>query len=109
MTYSVIISTEDIYSVSDPKIPHGYAKTGEFRPPRTGEFFLTSIDLSAAGATYNHRHGSPRLILRKLDEKEAFIQQTLIVLQSIQDSVKLPAQSVHVERLISKAQELLDV
>jgi hypothetical protein len=107
MTYSMIISTEDVYGNSNPKIPSGYVKTGEFRPPRTGDFFLNSTETSAMRASHNHSTGNPRIILRKLDEKELFIQQALSFLKSLPLNGGRYSQD-HWD-LILKAEELLDV
>lgn len=105
MTYSVIISTEDVYGLTDPRTPAGYAKTGEFRPPRAGEFFLNSAETSAMRAAHNHSTGNPRIILREMDEKELFIQEALPLLRSIY----MGSKDEKVWDLIRKAEEMLDV
>lgn len=107
MTYSIVISTEDVYGNSNPKIPSGYMKTGEFRPPRAGDFFLHSTETSAMQTTRNHSSGNPRIILRKLDKKELFIQETLSFLRSLH--LGEAGDSSKVWELLRKAEELLDV
>ena len=105
MTYSIIISTEDVYGLIDPRNPVGYAKTGEFRPPRAGEFFLNSAETSAMRAAHNHSTGNPRIILREMDEKELIIQEALPLLRSIYRE----SNDQKVWDLIRKAEEMLDV
>lgn len=108
MTYSIIISTEDVYGLTDPKIPAGYAKTGEFRPALVGEFFLSSTDTNAMRASHNLSTRGPRIILRKLDDKELFIQEALSLLKSLYP-VKQEGDSLMAWELINKGEELIDV
>lgn len=62
------ITPKDVYGKDIiEKAPEGYEFTGEFRPPKPGDCFLTSAsgnDVVELGCL-SYRNVSPRLILRK--------------------------------------------
>lgn len=65
-TYNMKIGPEYIYDEGcNPEIPDGYEATGEFRPPRKGEWFLWPDMTHAEQTPCNHNNYHPRIILRK--------------------------------------------
>ena len=64
------ITVESVYGFTEPAIPAGLESTGEFRPSKTGECYLTTYLTPAHGET-----DRPRIILRKKKRKQIVLTE----------------------------------
>lgn len=104
MEYTFRISVEDVYGKKDIPRPKGYLITGEFRPPRTDEFFIASLTFEPMQANHNHSTGNARIILKKMGRESRWIEEALRFLESRGD-----IRCEVVDQLISEAKEMLNV
>ena len=80
MTYTLSITTKQIYGDTNPPIPDGY-RVKSFRPPTTGELILAirgdyAEALTVTKAHYNFASHEPRIILKRdspLDAKASHV------------------------------------
>ena len=60
---------ESIYGTKEPKIPEGYESTGELRPLKKGDIFLSVCPMGepeTSSFNYDSTSRHPRLVLRKV-------------------------------------------
>lgn len=71
-----------IYGTDNPPIPDGYVETGEFRPPRQGEFYfgtLGSIETATAKSEeYLKKVNGARIILTKLERRRIILTEVRV-------------------------------
>lgn len=75
-TYTNSISVHEVYGLDNPPLPKSYEKTGEFRPPKKGEDYLSpqyGSCVTTASGDFNKE--APRIILRKKKIKRIIYTQ----------------------------------
>lgn len=75
-TYTNSISVHEVYGLDNPPLPKGYERTGEFRPPKKGEDYLSlqyGVYVTTASGDFNKE--IPRIILRKKKIKRIIYTQ----------------------------------
>lgn len=66
------ITVESVYGRPEPTIPYGFEDTGDFRPPREGEEYLTIAGNRGISISED---SSPRIILRKKKRKQIILTE----------------------------------
>lgn len=66
------ITVESVYGRPEPTIPYGFEDTGDFRPPREDEEYLTITGTRGISISED---SSPRIILRKKKIKRIIYTQ----------------------------------
>lgn len=74
-TYQKTVTVKDVYGLDDPSIPEGYESTGEFRPPKNEDWFLTNYSIRAVICSMDWVDEEPRIILRKKKIKRVIYTQ----------------------------------
>ena len=74
-TYQKTVTAEDVYGIDNPPIPEGLESTGEFRPPRENELYLSSSNLHPLQAGMDWIDDDPRIILRKKKRKQIILTE----------------------------------
>ena len=71
--YHKTVTVEEIYCLGATKPPKGFKLTGEFRPPKAGEHFLSSPNGVYDWALLDFSISSPRLILTEAPVRKQLI------------------------------------
>jgi hypothetical protein len=74
-TYQKTVTAEDVYGIDSPPIPEGLESTGEFRPPRENELYLSSSNLHPVQAGTDWVGDDPRIILRRKKRKQIILTE----------------------------------
>jgi hypothetical protein len=75
-TYTNSISVHEVYGLDNPPLPKGYERTGEFRPPKKGEDYLSpQYGGCSTTASGDFNKEIPRIILRKKKIKRIIYTQ----------------------------------
>lgn len=70
---SVTLSVLDIYGQRDFYEPPGFKLTGEFRPPKAGEHYLSTVASYATDTPVDFSINKPRLILTPAPVRKQYI------------------------------------
>lgn len=76
MSFEYTITVKDIYGTDTPAIPEGWELTGEFRPPKEGEYFLTSSGDGVYRSLRDYGSTLTRLILRRKKVRKVIFTET---------------------------------
>lgn len=66
------ITVESVYGRPEPTIPYGFEDTGDFRPPREDEEYLTITGTRGISISED---SSPRIILRRKKRKQIILTE----------------------------------
>lgn len=72
---TVTVTVKDIYGMDNPSIPDGWESTGELRPPKKDDWFLTTLTPHPLQADPGWTDSDPRIILRKKKIKRIIYTQ----------------------------------
>lgn len=71
--YRKTVTVEEIYRLGATKPPKGFKLTGEFRPPKAGEHFLSVPNGTYDWALLDFSISSPRLILTEAPLRKQYV------------------------------------